>query len=78
MSKESHLLIDPEGKYKIPTVIDYAAKGNDTNYPLIITGDAGCGKTHLIIKWLMRFNEKQEDSDCDSCEDDKPKNDKPD
>ena len=26
--------------------------------PLIITGDEGCGKTHLIIKWLMEFNSK--------------------
>lgn len=24
----------------------------DKNFPLIITGDEGCGKTHTIIQWL--------------------------
>ena len=31
---------------------------SDENYPLIITGDEGCGKTQLIIKWLTEFNRK--------------------
>lgn len=61
MRKESQYYVDPDGKYGSPSVIDYAAKSNDTNYPLIITGDAGCGKTHLIIRWLMRFNDKAEE-----------------
>lgn len=26
------------------------------NFPLIVTGDEGCGKTHLMIHWLYRFN----------------------
>lgn len=33
----------------------------DTNFPLILTGDQGCGKTHTIIKWLMKFNEPKND-----------------
>ena len=35
----------------------------DTNYPLIITGDEGCGKTHTIIKWL---NQRYHQEDCQS------------
>ena len=31
----------------------------ETNYPLIITGDKGTGKTHAIIKWLCKFNLKE-------------------
>lgn len=29
----------------------------DNNFPFIITADAGCGKTHLVNKWLMRLQE---------------------
>lgn len=45
-----------EGVAAQQDVYDFAELGNDTNYPLIVTGSEGCGKTHMIIKWLMRFN----------------------
>ena len=33
---------------------------DDKNFPLIITGDEGCGRTHTIIKWLSQRNRKED------------------
>ena len=58
--KESPFRFDMNQKGQSSTMIDYSALHNDTNHPLIITGDEGCGKTHSIIKWLMKFNQKND------------------
>ena len=34
----------------------FKADDGTENFPLVITGDEGTGKTHLIITWLNRFN----------------------
>ena len=58
-NQEIALILDPNGENAEKNkVIDYRALSNEDNMPLIITGDEGCGKTHLIIKWLMEFNSK--------------------
>lgn len=50
------MILDPEGKQPVEEIIDHRSGSENQNQPLIITGDEGCGKTHLIIKWLMEFN----------------------
>ena len=58
-NQEIALILDPKGEHiEKNKIIDYRALSNEQNQPLIITGDEGCGKTHLIIKWLMEFNRK--------------------